>query len=124
MIRFIIFVSLLSLAIAASAEAPLGFERANANAEAQLASQPEASSTYAEAWAAFNNEHHLDERDGCYFKADGALTQILELDSTGKVVGYYADQENGRAQCWRQTYMGVVFPKPPFAPYWHKLVMH
>ncbi len=124
MIRTIILASLLSFAVAASADAPEGFEQANASAEAQIASEPEASSIYAEAWAAYNNEHRLDERDGCYFKADGELTQILELDSSGKVVGYYADKENGRAQCWRQTYMGVVFPKPPFAPYWHKLVMH
>ena len=124
MIRTIILASLLSFAVAASADAPKGFDQANANAEAQIASEPEASSTYAEVWAAYNNEHHLDERDGCYFKADGELTQILELDSSGTVVGYYADKENGRAQCWRQTYTGVMFPKPPFAPYWHKLVMH
>lgn len=124
MIRTTLFALLLSFAVAASADAPQGFEQANANVEAQIASEPEASSTYAETWAAFNNKHHLDERDGCYFKADGELTQILELDSSGKVVGYYANKENGRTECWRQTYLGVVFPKPPFAPYWHKLVMH
>lgn len=124
MIRTLILTLLLLFAVAASADAPRGFEEANAHAEAQRAKAPEASSTYAGAWAAFNNAHRLDERDGCYFMADGALTQILELDSSGKVVGYYADKENGRAHCWRQTYMGAVFPKPPFAPYWHKLVMH
>ena len=78
----------------------------------------------ADSWAEFNNQNKLDERDGCYFMADGELIQILEIDESGKVVGYYADKDNGRAQCWRNTYLGVVFPKPPFAPYWHRLVMH
>ena len=84
----------------------------------------EATDAYANAWADFNNLNHLDERDGCYFKADGELTQILEIDASGKVVGYFTDKDNGRSECWRNTYLGVVFPKPPFAPYWHRLTMH
>ena len=98
------------------------FAEANSNADAQAKS--EAVLAYADAWAEFNNQNHLDERDGCYFKADGELTQILEIDASGKVVGYFADKDNGRSQCWRNTYLGVVFPKPPFAPYWHRLAMH
>jgi len=114
----------LFLALPAMAQSASDFAQANARADAQWEHRHAETSMYADAWAAFNNAQHLDERDGCYFKAEGELTQVLEIDAAGKVVGYYTDQDNGRSQCWRATYLGVVFPKPPFAPYWHKLVMH
>lgn len=90
-----------------------------------FAAQPrtEATDAYGAAWVEFNNAGHLDERDGCYFKAEGRLVQILQIDANGKVVGYFADKDNGRSQCWRQTYMGITFPKPPFAPFYHRLEM-
>jgi hypothetical protein len=122
MIRAALLAVCVALASPAFAQSAIVFDEANAKADAQAES--EATAAYANAWAAFNNQNHLDERDGCYFKADGELTQILEIDASGKVVGYFADKDNGRSQCWRNTYLGVVFPKPPFAPYWHRLVMH
>jgi hypothetical protein len=124
MTRICVLALLLAVTVPAAAQSETGFERANARAEAQWAAQEAATAKYADTWAAFNNAQHLDERDGCYFKAEGELTQVVELDGSGKVVGYYTDHENGRSQCWRATYTGVTFPKPPFAPYWHKLVMH
>ena len=124
MIRAVLVAATLLLAIPASAQSAKTFSQADANAEAQRSQHLAATSSYADTWAEFNNQNHLDERDGCYFKAEGELVQILEIDRSGKVVGYYTDQDNGRSRCWRATYLGVVFPKPPFAPYWHKLVMH
>ncbi len=124
MIRSILFIASLLLAFSAAAQVATDFSAANASAEAQREKELAASSAYADAWAEFNNQHGLDERDGCYFKAEGELTQVLEIDESGKVVGYFADKDNGRSQCWKETYLGVVFPAPPFAPYWHKLVMH
>lgn len=124
MIRSMILATALAVVLPVSAQTTTGFDQANTRAEAQKTHQFDATSAYAEAWANFNNEHGLDERDGCYFKAEGELTQILEIDASGKVVGYFADKDNGRARCWERTYLGVEFPKPPFAPYWHKLVMH
>ena len=114
----------LIVALPALAQSAIDFSKADSFAEQQLTKDPDATSAYATAWAEFNNQHKLDERDGCFFKATGELTQILEIDVSGKVIGYYSDKENGRSRCWSDTYMGVVFPKPPFAPYWHKLVMH
>lgn len=114
----------LLLALPAAAQSAPDFAQASARADAQREHRRAETSKYADAWAAFNNAQHLDERDGCYFKAEGELTQVLEIDAAGRVIGYYADRDNGRSQCWRATYLGVVFPKPPFAPYWHTLVMH
>lgn len=105
----------------AIAQSVTDFAAANDKAGGQA--DTAATRAYADSWAEFNNRHHLDERDDCYFKADGALTQILEIDKSGKVVGYFSDKDNGRSQCWRKTYLGVVFPQPPFAPYWYKMVM-
>ncbi len=114
----------LLLALPAAAQSAPDFAHASARADAQREHRHAETSKYADAWAAFNNAQHLDERDGCYFKAEGELTQVLEIDAAGRVIGYYADRDNGRSQCWRATYLGVVFPWPPFAPYWHKLLMH
>ena len=96
-----------------------------ADAARRFAAQPRTAATdaYGTAWAEFNNAQHLDERDGCYFKAEGSLVQILKIDANGKIIGYFADKENGRSQCWRQTYLGLTFPKPPFAPFYHRLEM-
>jgi len=122
MIRVAVLAACLALASHAFAQSASDFAEANAKADAQAKS--EATLAYADAWAEFNNLNHLDERDGCYFKEEGELTQILEIDAMGKVVGYFADKDNGRSQCWSNTYLGVVFPVPPFAPYWHRLVMY
>ena len=121
MIRAIFLAISFALVLPAFAQSATDFAEANSKADAQAKIDTAA---YADSWAEFNNQNKLDERDGCYFMADGELIQILEIDESGKVVGYYADKDNGRAQCWRNTYLGVVFPKPPFAPYWHRLVMH
>lgn len=124
MSRSILFAVAAVLSGSAIAQTAADFEQANTHAEAQRLAERVATSAYADAWAQFNNRHRLDERDGCYFRADGELVQVLEIDGSGKVVGYFADREDGRSRCWRATYLGVVFPAPPFAPYWHKLVMH
>ena len=124
MFRSIVLFAALAPSAPASAQSTRDFAQVDSRAEAQRVKHPEATSDYADIWADFNNQHGLDERDGCYFMAVGELTQVLEIDESGKVTGYFADKDNGRSRCWRQTYLGVVFPKPPFAPYWHKLVMH
>ena len=122
MIRIILAAACLALAPSVLAQSAGSFAEANGKADVQ--EKTESTEAYAGTWAEFNNRNHLDERDGCYFRADGELTQILEIDASGKVVGYFADKDNGRSRCWRNTYLGVVFPKPPFAPYWHRLTMH
>jgi len=82
-----------------------------------------ATKAYTKAWAEFNNAHHLDEKGDCWSKAGESLVQILEMDATGKVVGYFSDKNNDRSKCWREAYLGVTFPAPPIAPFYHRLVM-
>ena len=115
-------VALLAFGAAAAAEPARDF----AQAERLFAAQPrnDATAAYLGAWTDFNNAQHLDERDGCYFKAAGMLVQILRIEADGRISGYFADHDNGRSQCWRRTYLDVIFPKPPFAPFYHRLEMH
>ena len=123
MIRTILIAALLVSSFPVSAQSAASFEQANERAEAQASSNDPAIDTYLQAWSAFNNEHRLDERDGCYFKEGGRLTQILEIDASGKVVAHFTNRPGLGADCWRAAYLGVVFPRPPFAPFWAKLVM-
>lgn len=123
MIRAFLLAAALLITHPAAAQSAKNFKQAATRAEAQRAKHADSTSSYADTWTAFNNQHHLDERDGCYFLAEGALTQVLEIDETGKVVGYFSDKDDGRSECWARTYLGVVFPKPPFAPYWHEMTM-
>jgi hypothetical protein len=122
MINRILVIAVLFLAgCASTTDTPNSF----LDAERMFAAQPrtDATDAYGTAWAEFNNANDLDERDGCYFKAEGSLVQILQMDANGKIVGYFTDKDNGRSQCWRQTYLGLTFPKPPFAPFYHRLEM-
>lgn len=118
-------VSALSLAFLAGCttvpQGPSSFSDAQRRFDAQP--QTEATDAYGTLWDGVNNAQRLDERDGCYAKAPGPLVQILQIDANGKVVDYVADSQNGRSQCWRQTYLGVTFPKPPFAPFLLRMQM-
>lgn len=122
--RLVVFAMLLAVPVLLCAQRARSFAEANERADAQRAELPDVSAAYATEWAEFNNNHKLDERDGCYFKATGPLVQILEIDKSGKIVGYYTDVDNERSRCWKKSYLGTVFPPPPVSPYWHKLTMH
>lgn len=97
-----------------------------ADAAQQFAAQPKTArtQTYLDTWTSTNNAQHLDERDGCYAKGSGPVTQILEIDASGQVVNYFSDPTDARSECWRNTYLGASFPPPPFAPFYHEMVMH
>jgi len=115
----------LLVVLAGCASAPSG-PRTFADAQVLFDLQPDTPevATYRNDWYGFNNAQHLDERDGCYPKAEGSLVQIMEIDAKGTITGYFADRDDGRSQCWRRTYLGVAFPKPPFAPFYIRLEMH
>jgi hypothetical protein len=79
---------------------------------------PNAKATkYEEESIAFNNEKKFDEKNGCHGKSRNPITIVLVLDANGKVTQTMTDVENAKAKCFRETYAGVQFPKPPMAPY-------
>src|SRR5690606_11790093 len=78
---------------------------------------------YEYSWNDFNNSRQLDQRDGCCEKSEEPIQQVLVLDSSGTVVQYVSDVDTPRSRCFRNTYMGVKFPKPPIAPYYKYALM-
>ena len=113
---------LAALLAGASARHASSFEEAQSIFDHQA--NDDATKAYAKAWADYNNAHRLDEKGNCYAKAGGSLVLILEIDEHGKVVGTYSDKTNPGSRCWRSNYLGVTFPPPPFAPYFHRMQMN
>jgi len=95
--------------------ADLGFQQARARSDAQ---PPGLAYPYEDAWFAFNNLHHIDERGACYGRSSAATRQVLVLDRSGRVAAVIADIDNAKSQCFRLTYLNEQFPAPPFAPYY------
>jgi hypothetical protein len=120
-IRTVVLAVLLAASSASAAPHVTTFEQAQRVFDYQA--KDAATQAYVDAWIEFNNAHHLDEKGNCYAMPGGSLVLILEIDAKGKVVGYFADQDNERSRCWRKAYFGVRFPRPPYAPIYHRLVM-
>jgi hypothetical protein len=97
------------------------FEEAHRRAEMQ---NQDVANAYEDKWDDFNNANNLDEKDGCYQKASGVTQQVLILDKTGMVTKVIFDIENAKSLCFRQSYLHVQFPAPPFAPYYKYLKMN
>lgn len=123
MVRSILLAALLASPLPSLAQSASTFEEADRLAEAQHDRGDPADGPYREAWATFNNSNGLDERDGCYFMQGAALMQILEIDAEGRVVAHFANVASPSAACWKATYLGVDFPKPPYAPFWISMKM-
>lgn len=99
----------------------IGFNEAISRAKSQPA---DISYAYEEVWDTFNNENKLDEKDGCYKKSNGMIQQVLVIDKSGLVTDVVADIKNKKSNCFRNSYMNVRFPAPPFSPYYMYLRMH
>ena len=100
---------------------PLTFDQARQRASEQASV---VTLQYEEAWYEFNNAHLLEEKGGCYaIMPDVTTQQVLVLDATGRVIEVVADVNNNKAQCFRESYLNIKFPRPPFAPYYIYLKM-
>ena len=120
-----LLVSSILIILAGCASAPRGSQSfAGAQTLFDLQPRTEATKAYDASWYAFSNANRLDERDDCYSKGEGSLIQILEMDASGRITGHFADHDDARSKCWRRTYLGVTFPKPPISPYYIRLEMH
>jgi hypothetical protein len=72
---------------------------------------------YEDVSLAFNNAQKFDEKGNCHAKSKYPVTIILLLDANGKVTRTLTDVENSKAECFRNSYASVTFPRPPIAPY-------
>ena len=96
------------------------FDEAVRRAKAQPA---DARYPYGEKWAIFNNNNRIDEKKGCYKQSSGPVQQVLVIDNSGVVTNVIADVDNAKSRCFRESYLHVQFPAPPFAPFYLYLRM-
>jgi hypothetical protein len=118
--RTLIAICAILLTSCQSISPPLSFEAAKRLAQTQ---PHDVAYAYEDKWDAFNNANKLDEKDGCYQKARGLTQQVLVLDNIGVVTQVIADIDNEKSRCFRNSYLHVQFPAPPFAPYYMYLKM-
>lgn len=117
--RFLFLAFTVIAAASAAAQTAVDFAQAEANADAQRERDPMATFIYSGQVAETYRMHRLDGGHRCE-EMSGGLTHVLEIDASGKVVGYFADRDTERTRCWRTTYLGMQLPAPPTAPYWHE----
>lgn len=79
---------------------------------------------YFNTWNNFNNENKLDEKDGCYKYGKESIKLILVQNSVGLVENVVTQSDDKKTQCFVKSYTGVKFPKPPIAPFYHRMTMN
>jgi hypothetical protein len=71
----------------------------------------------------YSDDHKFDRKGDCHGKSIYPVTIVLLIDGKGNVTGTTTDVQNAKAACFRQAYVGVQMPKPPFAPYRKPILM-
>lgn len=79
---------------------------------------------YSNTWNNFNNANKLDEKDGCYSYGREPVKLILVQNSEGLVEKVITQSDNKKTKCFVKSYSGVKFPKPPIAPFYHRMTMN
>jgi len=79
---------------------------------------------YFDTWNDFNNKNKIDEKDGCYKYGKEPVKLILVQNSGGLVEKVITQPDNKKTQCFVKSYTGVKFPKPPVAPFYHRMTMN
>jgi hypothetical protein len=60
----------------------------------------------------------LDVNSGCYdYDVGTTVDLIMVVESSGRIVAAYTDNESKKAKCFRRAYIGVKMPIPPFSPF-------
>ena len=84
----------------------------------KLARAQTADARYGEEWLSFNYNNRIGAKGDCYRRSAGPVRQVLVIDKDGVVTDVIADVDNAKSRCFRESYLHVRFPPPPFAPYY------
>lgn len=120
MTKYVLLLAVCLIGACQSTQPRITFDEAHKRAKAQ---PTDVAYAYEEKWDAFNNTNHIDEKGGCYEKSSGSTQQVLVIDKSGIVTDVIADVDNAKSICFRESYLHVQFPAPPFAPYYMYLHM-
>ena len=77
---------------------------------------------YASKFAEFNNQHHLDEKDGCYALSPGPVKLFLVITHSqggefALIERVLSNVDNSKSSCFKRTYEGLRTKVPPFLPF-------
>lgn len=78
---------------------------------------------YAEQFRQVVNKEDLYRKNGCSGRGIGSIRLILRVEQDGSIGEVVPNEENKKSQCYRQTFKGVTFPPPPFAPLYLQYLM-
>jgi hypothetical protein len=78
--------------------------------------------TYGSEFARFNNNFHLDTKDGCYSLGGEAVELMLVIAHRRKepfatIEQVLSSVENEKARCFMKSYIGIPTKTPPFFPF-------
>ena len=78
---------------------------------------------YIQKWLTINNENKIDEKNNCYAQGSGPTHMVLIQNRDGVIEKVVQKIENEKAKCFTHSYLGLEFPKPPVAPFYHIMTM-
>jgi len=69
-----------------------------------------------------NNTLRLDEGKNCYSKGVHSSELILVYNIQGLIVSAIPKSDDIKTLCFSKLYLGKVFPKPPYAPFYEHVI--
>jgi len=74
-------------------------------------------------WLLFNNANGIDQKNGCYVLGSDVEDLILIQNSEGVIQHVVLKRSTPKSECFKEVFLGVRYPAPPVAPYYHFMRM-
>lgn len=71
----------------------------------------------------FNNKKRIDTSKDCYKKSGGIIELILTHNKDGVIISAVPKSQSHKANCLVNLYLGIKFPKPPYSPYYERMLV-
>jgi hypothetical protein len=65
-----------------------------------------------------------EETRTCYEGLKNRVTLIVEINKAGENSGAWSDRSSDVTACMKNIAMGVKYPKPPFEPFYMKIILN
>ena len=79
--------------------------------------------SYNTEWSLYNNVNKIGKRGDCYAIKGKETLLILIQNNNGVIQDVVTKHNDKRSNCFKQSFINVKYPKPPFAPFYHYLDM-
>lgn len=79
---------------------------------------------YQDEFIQFNNYHKLDTINKCYTLDSKVVNMIIVISKDAVISEVIGDEPSMKFECLKHTYLGVRVKKPPYDPFYIKMVMN